>query len=582
MYPRVILKETLYKKSQQKRRTSPSNYKERIFILNTQNLTYFEQRPGKKPTQKGCINLSHIKCVEMVRSDVPIPCENKYPFQVAHDNYYLYVFAPDNECRLKWVKALKEATQNNTVFEKYHPDFWGEGKWRCCLQTERQATGCSEYYPIGAKPLPPTPDPSRRFSESEERIVVALRNFTPQEETDLPLHKDEEYLLIDCSEPNWWSVRDKDGNVGSVPCIYVAEKLSNNVEKFEWYCKDVNRTEAEDLLMRLKKDGGYLVRNSKRVGAYTVSIFSNVSSSDGTKYPHVKHYQIKLQKEGEKVLYYLAEKYVFSTIPELIRYHQHNAAVILSEELGSGQFGLVWKGSWKDGQVAVKTIREGFMSEEEFKEEARVMMKLSNEKLVKLYGVVTQHSPIYLVFEFMENGCLTDFLTARKGTFSQESLLEMCLDVSEGMAYLETSNFIHRDLAARNCLVSKNNVVKIADFGMARFVLDDQYTSSYGSKFPVKWSSPEVIKFWKYSSKSDVWSFGVLMWEIYSEGRMPYDLRSNSEVIEALKAGLRLLKPRLCPQSVYNLMQWSWKEKPEDRPSFAQLLHELSCLEQQP
>ncbi|XP_016310344.1 tyrosine-protein kinase ITK/TSK-like [Sinocyclocheilus anshuiensis] len=615
MYPRVILKETLYKKSQQKRRTSPCNYKERIFMLNTQDLTYFEHRPGKKPTQKGCIELSHIKCVEIVRSDAPIPCDYKYPFQVAHDSYYLYVFAPDNDCRLKWVRALKEATQNNNLFLKYHPDFWGEGKWRCCHQTEKLATGCSEYYPNGAKPLPPTPDPMRRSSDPEERIVVALRNFSPVEDTDLPLHKDKEYFVVDSSEPNWWTVRDKDGNVGTVPCIYIAEKLSNNIEKFEWYNKDITRTEAESLLMRENKDGGFIVRDSKHPGVYTVSICSRVAGTNGEKYPLVKHYQIKVQREGEKVMYFLAEKYVFSTIPELIRYHQHNPAglitrlrhcvtrnvtnsrikelssdkweihpdeVILSEELGSGQFGLVWKGSWNDRQVAVKTVREGFMSEEEFKEESQVMMKLSHNKLVQLYGVVTQRSPIYLVFEFMENGCLTDFLRARKGHFSQEALLGMCLDVSEGMAYLESSNFIHRDLAARNCLVSEDNVVKISDFGMTRFVLDDQYTSSFGSKFPVRWSSPEVIKFQKYSSKSDVWSFGVLMWEVYSEGRLPYDNCGNAEVVEALNAGLRLLRPRLCPQSVYELMQWSWKEKPEDRPSFALLLHELACLEQEP
>ncbi|XP_043112511.1 tyrosine-protein kinase ITK/TSK [Puntigrus tetrazona] len=615
MYPRVILKETLFKKSQQKRRTSPCNYKERIFVLNTQDLTYFENRPGKKPTQKGCIELSHIKCVEIVRSDVPIPCDYKYPFQVAHDSYYLYVFAPDNDCRLKWVRALKEATQNNNLFLKYHPDFWVEGKWRCCHQTEKLAAGCSEYYPNGAKPLPPTPDPTRRSSDPEDRIVVALRNFNPVEDTDLPLHKDDEYFVLDSSEPNWWTVRDKNGNVGTVPCIYIAEKASNNIDKFEWYNKDMTRTEAESLLMRENKDGGFMVRDSKHPGVYTVSIFSRVSGTDGERYPRVKHYQIKVQKEGEKVMYYLAEKYVFPTIPELIRYHQHNSAglitrlrhcvsrnvtntsikelssdkweihpdeLTLSEELGSGQFGLVWKGSWNDMQVAVKTVREGFMSEEEFKEEAQVMMKLSHNKLVQLHGVVTQRSPMYLVFEFMENGCLTDFLRARKGSFSQEFLLGMCLDVSEGMAYLESSNFIHRDLAARNCLVSEDNVVKISDFGMTRFVLDDQYTSSIGSKFPVRWSSPEVIKFGKYSSKSDVWSFGVFMWEVYSEGRVPYDSRSNAEVVETLNAGLRLLRPRLCPQSVYGLMQWSWKEKPEDRPSFALLLHELACLEQEP
>ncbi|XP_062855926.1 tyrosine-protein kinase ITK/TSK isoform X2 [Trichomycterus rosablanca] len=617
MYPRVILKGTLYKKSQQKRRTSPCNYKERYFVLNTQSLTYSERRPGKKPAEKGCIELSRIKCVEIVRSDVPIPCEYKYPFQVFYDNYYLYIFAPDNDCRLKWVRALKEETKNNSLILNYHPDFFGEGRWRCCHMTEKLAPGCSEYYPsecASKKPLPPTPDPQRRFSDPPERIVVALKNFTPQEDTDIPLHKDEEYIVIDCSETNWWTVRDKDGNVGTVPCIYIAEKPTNNLEKFEWYNKDITRTQAEELLKKVDKEGAFMVRNSREAGVYTVSVFTKAPGSNGEKYPRVKHYKIR-ETEGEVVQYYLAENYLKSTIPELIHYHQHNAAGLITRlrycvskgnspkieelepeqwelnaeelslggELGSGQFGLVLEGTWCNSEdkvekkVAVKTVREGAMSDEEFKDEAKVMMKLSHPKLVRLYGVCTQQSPMYLVFEFLENGCLTDYLRSKRGRVSQEALLGMCIDVSEAMAYLESSNFIHRDLAARNCLVSKDLVVKVSDFGMTRFVLDDQYTS-YTTKFPVKWSSPEVIRYSRFSSKSDVWSFGVLMWEVYSEGRLPYECRTNGEVVESLNAGLRLLQPRLCPETVYQLMQWCWKEKPEDRPSFALLLHELAFL----
>uniref|UniRef100_A0A8C4T333 IL2 inducible T cell kinase n=1 Tax=Erpetoichthys calabaricus TaxID=27687 RepID=A0A8C4T333_ERPCA len=143
---------------------------------------------------------------------------------------------------------------------------------------------------------------------------------------------------------------------------------------------------------------------------------------------------------------------------------------------------------------------------------------------------------------------------------SHKTLLGMCLDVCEGMAYLERANFIHRDLAARNCLVGENYEVKVSDFGMTRFVLDDQYTSSLGSKFPVKWSAPEVIQYSKFSSKSDVWSFGVVMWEVFSEGKMPYENRSNGEVVEAIGAGQRLLRPKLASDFIYQLMEWCWKE----------------------
>nr|XP_024002926.1 LOW QUALITY PROTEIN: tyrosine-protein kinase ITK/TSK [Salvelinus alpinus] len=582
MLPTVILKGTLIKKSQQKRRTSPCNYKERLFVLDTQDLTYSEQRPGKKPSQKGCIELSRIKCVEIVCSEVPIPCSNKYPFQVVHDNCYLYIFAPDNDCRQRWVRALKEETKCNALLLKYHPNFWMEGRWRCCYQTEKMATGCQEYDPMGyasKKPLPPTPDPQRRLSDPGQRVVVALQNYSPHEDTDLPLHKDQEYILTDSSHHDWWTVQDHRGNSGFVPCMYIAEKSCDNFNRFEWYNKEITRGRAEELLMTEGKEGAFMVRDSRHAGVYTVSVFTKAPGSNGQKNPRVKHYQIR-QSEAEESKFYLAEKYLFSTIPELIQYHQHNAAglitrlrdpvsqgrealralrnsrsevdllllspgassnfvwllimegiieivrglifasvplvsgvdpaeLTLGEEVGRGQFGLVLQGRWRERRVAVKMVRKGAMSEEDFQRGGQVMTMLSHCKLVQLYGVCTQHSPMCLVFELMEQGCLSDYLRARRGRMSQDSLLGMCLDVSEGMAYLESNNFIHRDLAARNCLVSCNNVVKVSDFGMTRFVLDDQYTSSQGSKFPIKWSSPEVIKYCKFSSKSDVWSLWI-------------------------------------------------------------------------
>nr|XP_046262891.1 tyrosine-protein kinase ITK/TSK [Scatophagus argus] len=617
MFPRVILKATMIKKSQQKKRTSPCNYKERFFVLDTQDLKYSERRPGRRPMLKGCIELYRIKCVETVCSDVPIPCNYKYPFQVFYDNHYLYIFAPDNDCRQRWVRALKEETKHNNLVAKYHPNFWMDGKWRCCQQTEKLAAGCRTYDPEGCaskKPLPQIPDPEMTPNDAGQRMVIALQDYTPLGDDDLPLLKDREYVLINSSHSYWWAVKNDKGETGFVPSTYVAEKSGNNFERFEWYNKHITRGEAEDLLMKEGKEGGFMVRDSRQPGVYTVSVFTKAPGSNGEKNPRVKHYQIRQTETGEAA-FYLAEKYLFSTIPELIYYHQHNAAglitrlrrpvsqvgacsqdlndlttdqwevdpeeLTLGREIGSGQFGLVLEGRWNERKVALKMIREECMSDEEFKEEAKVMMKLSHCKLVQLFGVCTRHSPMCLVFEFMENGCLSDYLRSRKGHLSQATMLGMCLDVSEGMAYLESSNFIHRDLAARNCLVSKNNEVKVSDFGMTRFVFDDQYTSSQCSKFPVKWSAPEVIKYCKFSSKSDIWSFGVLMWEVYNEGRLPYENRTNTEVVESLNSGLRLLKPRLAPDAVHLLMEWCWKEKPEDRPSFALLLHELASITDQ-
>uniref|UniRef100_W5MUF9 Tyrosine-protein kinase n=1 Tax=Lepisosteus oculatus TaxID=7918 RepID=W5MUF9_LEPOC len=616
MNRQIILEEFLFKKSQQKRRTSPCNYKQRYFVLSKDELAYFEHRPGKKPTLKGSIELSRIKCVEIVRSGCSIPCSFKYPFQVVHDNYCLYVFAPDKESRHRWVSALKEETKNNVLAHKYHPNFWVDGKWICCSQADKLATGCVEYdptTPTAPKPLPPTPELQKRcFSDPGELVVVAVHDFSPAREQDLPLYRNEEYIVIDQSDPYWWIVQDTKGDQGYIPSSYVIVKSPEGIEHHEWYNKDITRTRAEQLLFKEDKEGAFMVRDSRHAGVYTVSVLTKALGSNGENNPRVKHYQIRETTTGE-TKYYLAEKYLFSSIPELIYYHQHNAAGLITrlrhpvstrreraprpagfpadileiepsevsfvEEVGSGQFGVVQLGYWHSNdnlKVAIKMVREGAMSEEEFKEEAKVMAKMSHPKLVQLYGLVTQTAPMCLVFEFMEYGCLSDYLRNQRGSFSQDTLLGMCLDVCDGMAYLESANFIHRDLAARNCLVGENQVVKVSDFGMARFVLDDQYTSSYGSKFPVKWSAPEVIQYCKFSSKSDVWSFGVLMWEVYSEGKMPYENQSNGEVVASISSGLRLLKPRLASEDIYQLMEWSWKEKPEDRPSFAILFHQLA------
>ncbi|XP_026154570.1 tyrosine-protein kinase Tec-like [Mastacembelus armatus] len=130
--------------------------------------------------------------------------------------------------------------------------------------------------------------------------------------------------------------------------------------------------------------------------------------------------------------------------------------------------------------------------------------------------------------------------------------------------------------AARNCLVNENLVVKVSDFGMARYVLDNQYTSSSGAQFPVKWSPPEVFNFCKYSSKSDVWSYGVLMWEVLTEGRMPFEQHQNHQVVSLVTQGHRLYRPKKATFAIYDIMQLCWHERPEERPSFSQLCMMIS------
>ncbi|XP_034532954.1 tyrosine-protein kinase TXK isoform X1 [Notolabrus celidotus] len=439
-------------------------------------------------------------------------------------------------------------------------------------------------------------------------MVVAMYDFTAKEDTDLTLKQGEQYVILHKQDQLWWRAQDKHGNKGFIPSNYVTER--DRIEANLWYCKNITRTEAEQLLRQEDKEGGFVVRESSQKGVYTVSVYTKTLSANGD----IKHYQIKINETGQ---FFLAEKHTFNSIPDVIHYHEHNAAGLVTrlryavgpmgrcvpptsgfssekwdinpseltfmKELGSGQFGLVRLGKWRAQQkVAIKAIREGAMYEEDFIEEAKVMMRLCHLKLVQLYGVCLQQRPLLIVAEFMENGCLLNFLRQRGGTLKEAWLLSMCQDVCEGMEYLEAQSFIHRDLAARNCLVNEHNVVKVCDFGMTRYVLDNQYTSSSGAKFPVKWSPPEVLHFSKYSSKSDVWSFGVVMWEIYSEGRTPFENRSNSEVVSDITRGVRLYRPHRASQPLYSVMYLCWHEKAQGRPSFSELLEEIRKLAENP
>ncbi|KAM4536485.1 tyrosine-protein kinase TXK [Odontesthes bonariensis] len=480
-----------------------------------------------------------------------------------------------------------------------------EGRTSLCFRSRRYpGRACPVDRSRKKLPLPPP-----ESGDGEGLLnVVAMYDFTAKEDTDLTLKQGEEYVILHKQDQLWWRAQDKHGNKGFIPSNYVTEK--NRIEANSWYCKNITRTEAEQLLRQEDREGGFVVRESSQKGAYTVSVYTKTLGPNGD----IRHYQIKINDTGQ---YFLAEKHTFSCIPDVIHYHEHNAAglvtrlryaigpmgrcvpatagfssekweidpseLTLMKELGSGQFGVVKLGKWRAQQrVAIKAIREGAMYEEDFVEEAKVMTRLCHPKLVQLYGVCLQQRPLLIVAEFMENGCLLNFLRQRGRTLKEAWLLSMCQDICEGMEYLESNSFIHRDLAARNCLVNEHNVVKVSDFGMTRYVLDNQYTSSSGAKFPVKWSPPEVLHYSKYSSKSDVWSFGVLMWEIYSEGRTPFENRSNLEVVNDITRGVRLYRPHRASQLVYTIMYGCWHETPLGRPPFSELLDEVRKLAENP
>ncbi|XP_075867905.1 tyrosine-protein kinase BTK isoform X2 [Nelusetta ayraudi] len=625
-----VLEELFIKRSQQKKKTSPLNYKERWFVLTQEKVAYYDYDPDKMKRKglRGSVDLEKIKCVETVQPEPNAPQERMFAFQIVYDEGPLYVFAKSEDVRAQWINKLKEMVRfNSDLVHKYHPCSWLDGVWLCCQQEVKQAMGCrvldskngltSKQRRPSRKPLPPTPteetpsrllppEPPEPRGPSVGMTVVAEYNFQPKTSLDLELKKDEEYTILEMSDPNWWRARDKYGMEGYIPSNHVV-KAENGLERFDWYCKNINRSQAEKLLKNKNKDGGFLVRYSSKAGKYTVSLFTK---SGGETAGGCRHYNICTTPQGQ---FYLAEKHNFDTIPELIIYHQHNAAGMVSrlkyivsdtarppstaglgygmweidprsltfiKDLGTGQFGVVKYGKWQGKHdVAIKMIKEGSMSEDDFIEEAKIMMHLRHENLVELYGVCTKQRPIYIVTEFLSNGCLLTYL--REGMDQHPTaiqLLEMCKDVSEGMAYLESNQFLHRDLAARNCLMDGNGTVKVTDFGMSRYVLDDEYTSSVGSKFPVRWSPPEVLLYCKYSSKSDIWAYGVLMWEVYTLGKLPYERLNNMDIVEQVSRGLRLYRPQLANEKVYGIMAWCWGEKADERPTFEELASKVQDL----
>ncbi|KAM9593662.1 cytoplasmic tyrosine-protein kinase BMX isoform 1-T2 [Morphnus guianensis] len=643
MEKKTILEELLLKKSQQKKKISPINYKKRLFVLTKANLSYYEYDKGKKGSKRGSIEIEKIRCVETVNLEESTPPARQYPFQIVYKGGLLYVYATNEESRERWLAALhKEIKDNSDLLNKYHKGFFINGKFLCCNQTCKAAPGCTIWEKFvtlcctteSVKPLPPFPQTLKRRSlpqvlSSEKSVLnmaVAQCNYEPKGNSAIQLVRNNKYYVLQEEDSDWWKVRDLEGNEGFIPSAYL-RKLSLNddepsenssvseqtlaeeqsIAKHDWYAGNISRAQAEQLLRQKGKEGAFVVRKSSQAGMYTVSLFSKVpESKKGT----VKHYHVHKTPENK---YYLSEKYCFESIPKLIHYHQHNSAgmvtrlrhavstqvnkvpstaslgngiwelkreeIVLLRELGSGQFGVVHLGKWK-GQydVAIKMIKEGAMSEDEFTEEAQTMMKLNHPKLVRLYGVCSKSYPIYLVTEYMPNGCLLSYLRSHGKELQPLQLLEICYDVCDAMAFLESCQFIHRDLAARNCLVDSNLTVKVSDFGMTRYVLDDLYTSSLGSKFPLKWSAPEVFHYTKFSSKSDVWAFGILMWEVFTLGKQPYELYDNMQVIEKVSQGYRLYRPQLASDIIYQIMYNCWHELPEKRPAFYQLLSFFEAL----
>ncbi|XP_074847532.1 protein-tyrosine kinase 2-beta isoform X1 [Carettochelys insculpta] len=258
--------------------------------------------------------------------------------------------------------------------------------------------------------------------------------------------------------------------------------------------------------------------------------------------------------------------------------------VTLGRILGEGFFGEVYEGIYtnQNGErinVAVKTCKKDCSPEnkEKFMSEAVLMKKLDHPHIVKLIGI-TEEEPTWIIMELYPYGELGHYLEQNKSSLKVPTLLLYALQISKALAYLEAVSCVHRDIAVRNILVASSECVKLGDFGLSRYIEDDEYYKASVTRLPIKWMSPESINFRRFTSASDVWMFAVCMWEILSYGKQPFFWLENKDVIGVLEKGDRLPKPDLCPPMLYTLMTRCWDYDPNDRPKFKELVCSLSDI----
>ncbi|XP_063065530.1 tyrosine-protein kinase SRK2-like [Engraulis encrasicolus] len=429
-------------------------------------------------------------------------------------------------------------------------------------------------------------------------IYKALYSFEARTEDEMSFAEGDVFRVTEWLED--WLTAEKlvNGVVvdsGLVPNNYLVKE--HVMDSQPWFVGKLNRFEAQKLLQEAKNvDGTFLVRRSDKddVG-YVLSV--KVGGN-------MKHLRID---EGEDGHFYVAKNQTFPTVEALVNYYSTHSIgnqykltepcgrrkpevqnlvhvaedewerprseFTLKERMGSGNFADVYRGKWKGGiNVAIKILKKNdALDHSEFQLETQMLKKLKHRHLISLIGICTESLPYYIITELMEKGNLLNFLRGREGqALDLTSLRELSLQVSDGMAYLESENSIHRDLAARNVLVGEGNICKVADFGLARVIKEPFYVTD-DRKIPYKWTAPEALSHGRFSIKSDVWSFGILLYEIFTYGGAPYPGLNNGEVYDKVIQGYRMTCPSKCPESIYDIMKKCWNKSPEGRPTFKEL-----------
>ncbi|XP_075467433.1 megakaryocyte-associated tyrosine-protein kinase isoform X1 [Ascaphus truei] len=426
--------------------------------------------------------------------------------------------------------------------------------------------------------------------------VIAKADHTKPKAGELAFHKGDLLNIVSaCEDKGWYRAHHHaSGKEGLLSASIVRErppiKVDPRISLMPWFHGAISGLQAVQQL-HPPEDGLFLVRESIRhPGDYVLCV------SHGGE---VTHYRVCYQ-EGKLSIH---EEQSFSNLKDMIEYYTTHQGVLctkllkpkpkhgaksaeqelakagwllsfqrltLGGKIGQGEFGDVLQGEYIGRPVAVKNIKCD-VTAQNFLAETATMTKLQHKNLVPLLGVVL-HNGLYLVMELMSKGNLGNYLRSRgRSAISYQQLLHFSLDVVQGMEYLEGKRLVHRDLAARNILVSESGEAKVSDFGLSKAQLQPEDLS----RLPVKWTAPEALRHNKFSSRSDVWSFGVLLWEVYSYGRAPYPKMSVKEVVEGVQRGYRMEPPEKCPPAVCSLMRSCWEAEPGKRPPFKKLRGKL-------
>lgn len=350
----------------------------------------------------------------------------------------------------------------------------------------------------------------------------------------------------------------------TAPSLTIAENMADLIDG---YCRLVNGA-TQSFIIRPQKEGERALpsipklANSEKQGMRTHA----VSMSETDDYAEI-----------------IDEEDTY-TMPSTRDYEIQRERIELGRCIGEGQFGDVHQGVYLSPEnpalaVAIKTCKNCTSDSvrEKFLQEALTMRQFDHPHIVKLIGVITEN-PVWIIMELCTLGELRSFLQVRKYSLDLASLILYAYQLSTALAYLESKRFVHRDIAARNVLVSSNDCVKLGDFGLSRYMEDSTYYKASKGKLPIKWMAPESINFRRFTSASDVWMFGVCMWEILMHGVKPFQGVKNNDVIGRIENGERLPMPPNCPPTLYSLMTKCWAYDPSRRPRFTELKAQLSTI----